>query len=93
MFKTKNDLSEAIRVKTVELLNARLADCKDLQTQVKQAHWNVKGPSFIALHELFDKINDDVEEYVDEIAERRCNSAEWRRGRRGWWRGEVASPL
>ena len=70
MFKTKNDLSEAARVKTVELLNARLADCKDLQTQVKQAHWNVKGPNFIALHELFDKINDEVEEYVDEIAER-----------------------
>jgi starvation-inducible DNA-binding protein len=70
MFKTKNDLSEATRVKTVELLNARLADCKDLQTQIKQAHWNVKGPNFIALHELFDKINDDVEEYVDDIAER-----------------------
>jgi starvation-inducible DNA-binding protein len=70
MFKTKNDLPEAARIKTVELLNARLADCKDLQTQTKQAHWNVKGPNFIALHELFDKINDDVEEYVDEIAER-----------------------
>ena len=70
MFKTKNDLSEATRVKTVELLNARLADCKDLQTQTKQAHWNVKGPNFIALHELFDKINEDVEEYVDDIAER-----------------------
>ena len=70
MFKTKNDLSEAIRMKAIALLNARLADCKDLQTQIKQAHWNVKGPSFIALHELFDKINDEVEEYVDEIAER-----------------------
>jgi starvation-inducible DNA-binding protein len=70
MFKTKNDLSEATRVKAIELLNARLADSKDLQTQVKQAHWNVKGPSFIALHELFDKINDEVEDYVDEIAER-----------------------
>jgi starvation-inducible DNA-binding protein len=70
MFKTKNDLPEGTRVKAVELLNARLADCKDLQTQVKQAHWNVKGPNFIALHELFDKINDEVEEYVDEIAER-----------------------
>ncbi len=70
MFKTKNDLPESIRVKTVELLNARLADCADLQTQTKQAHWNVKGPNFIALHELFDKINEDVEEYVDEIAER-----------------------
>ena len=70
MFKTKNDLSEATRVKTVELLNARLADCKDLQTQTKQAHWNVKGPNFIALHELFDKINEDLEDYVDDIAER-----------------------
>ena len=70
MFKTKNDLSEGTRVKAIELLNARLADCKDLQTQVKQAHWNVKGPNFISLHLLFDKINDAVEEYVDEIAER-----------------------
>src|SRR5216683_6531871 len=70
MFKTKNDLSEATRVKAVELLNARLADCTDLQTQTKQAHWNVKGPNFIALHELFDKINEDVEDYVDDIAER-----------------------
>jgi starvation-inducible DNA-binding protein len=70
MFKTKNDLSEAIRTKVVQLLNGRLADAIDLQTQTKQAHWNVKGPHFIALHELFDKINEDVEEYVDEIAER-----------------------
>ena len=70
MFKTKNDLSETIRGKAVELLNARLADAIDLQTQTKQAHWNVKGPHFIALHELFDKINEDVEEYVDLLAER-----------------------
>jgi starvation-inducible DNA-binding protein len=70
MFKTKNDLSEAVRVKAIELLNARLADAIDLQTQTKQAHWNVKGPNFIALHELFDKINEDVEDYVDDLAER-----------------------
>src|SRR6266478_7844245 len=70
MFKTKNDLSEATRVKAVELLIARLADCIDLQTQTKHAHWNVKGPNFIALHELFDKINEEVEDYVDDIAER-----------------------
>src|SRR5262245_16332259 len=70
MFKTKNDLPETTRVKMIELLNARLADCIDLQTQTKQAHWNVKGPSFIALHELFDKVNEDVEEYVDLLAER-----------------------
>jgi starvation-inducible DNA-binding protein len=70
MFKTKNDLSEETRSTVVELLNARLADAIDLQTQTKQAHWNVKGPNFIALHELFDKINEDVEDNVDEIAER-----------------------
>ncbi len=70
MFKTKNDLPETARVKVIELLNARLADCTDLQTQTKQAHWNVKGPNFIALHELFDKINEDVEDYVDDLAER-----------------------
>ena len=70
MFNTKNDLSEGTRAKAVELLNARLADCVDLQTQTKQAHWNVKGPNFIALHELFDKVNEAVEDYVDDIAER-----------------------
>src|SRR5215475_2977808 len=70
MFKTRNDLPEGVRAKAVELLNARLADCIDLQTQTKQAHWNVKGPNFIALHELFDTVNEAVEDYVDDIAER-----------------------
>ena len=70
MFKTKNDLPEAVRTKAIKLLNERLADCIDLQTQTKQAHWNVKGPNFIALHELFDQVHAAVAEYVDEIAER-----------------------
>jgi len=70
LFQTKNDLPEATRVEVIALLNQRLADCIDLQTQCKQAHWNVKGPTFIALHKLFDEINESVEEYVDLIAER-----------------------
>jgi starvation-inducible DNA-binding protein len=70
MFPTKNDLPEAVRTQVVRLLNDRLADCIDLQTQTKQAHWNVKGPNFIALHELFDQIHAAVSEYTDEIAER-----------------------
>jgi starvation-inducible DNA-binding protein len=70
LFPTKNDLPEATRAQVTDLLNQRLADCIDLQTQCKQAHWNVKGPSFIALHKLFDDINEDVEEYVDLLAER-----------------------
>ena len=70
LYSTKNDLPQAARVQVIELLNQRLADSIDLQTQCKQAHWNVKGPAFIALHKLFDEINEDVEEYVDLIAER-----------------------
>ena len=70
MYPTKNDLSESTRRQMIDLLGARLADAIDLQTQTKQAHWNVKGPHFIALHELFDKVNEDVEDYVDLIAER-----------------------
>jgi starvation-inducible DNA-binding protein len=70
LYPTKNDLPEASRREAVGLLNQRLADSIDLQTQCKQAHWNVKGPSFIALHKLFDEVNEAVEEYIDLLAER-----------------------
>jgi starvation-inducible DNA-binding protein len=70
LYQTKNDLPATTRGEVTRLLNARLADCIDLQTMCKQAHWNVKGSQFIALHKLFDEINDDVEEHVDLIAER-----------------------
>lgn len=70
LYDTKNDLARETRVEVIALLNQRLAEAIDLQTQCKQAHWNVKGAAFIALHKLFDEINEDVEGYVDEIAER-----------------------
>jgi starvation-inducible DNA-binding protein len=70
MFETRNDLPLATRTRVVKLLNARLADAIDLGTQVKHAHWNVKGPNFIALHELFDKIAESIEDHIDTIAER-----------------------
>lgn len=70
MNRTKNDLAEKIRTEMIQLLNARLSDTIDLQLQTKQAHWNVKGPSFISLHELFDKLAEEVEDHVDLIAER-----------------------
>src|SRR5262249_33210386 len=56
MFATRNDLPAASRTQVSELLNRRLADALDLQSQCKQAHWNVKGPEFIALHKLFDDV-------------------------------------
>ena len=54
----------------IDLLNARLADAIDLALATKQAHWNLKGPNFIAVHELLDQLRDDVDEHVDIIAER-----------------------
>ncbi len=57
MYKTKIDLSEKVRRNVAVILNDRLAYAIDLQSQIKQAHWNVKGPNFIALHELFDKLS------------------------------------
>jgi starvation-inducible DNA-binding protein len=70
MYKTKIDIPEKLRRSVIVILNDRLADAIDLQSQIKQAHWNVKGPHFIALHELFDKISDAVLDQIDEIAER-----------------------
>ena len=67
---TKIDLSKDNREKLISLLNARLADASDLKSQAKQAHWNVKGMSFIALHELFDDVATAVEAHIDLIAER-----------------------
>ena len=60
LFPTKNDLPEDKRVEVIGLLNQRLAEAIDLQTQCKQAHWNVKGPSFIGLHKLFDDVNEEI---------------------------------
>jgi starvation-inducible DNA-binding protein len=70
MYDTKNDLPSAVRGKVTELLNERLADAIDLGTQAKQAHWNVKGPNFIALHELFDTVAEHIEDHTDTLAER-----------------------
>src|SRR5262245_28082555 len=70
MHKTRNDLSQNVRKAICELLNARLADAIDLKLATKQAHWTVKGPSFIALHELFDQIATRIDGQIDDMAER-----------------------
>src|SRR5438876_8267556 len=67
---TQNDLREKVRRAMIDLLNQQLADVLDLGMQAKQAHWNVKGPHFIGLHELFDKVAEELEEFTDDIAER-----------------------
>jgi len=70
MYETENDIPQTRRSELNKLMNQRLADAVDLQSQMKQAHWNVKGPHFIGLHELFDQVDEAVESYVDLIAER-----------------------
>jgi starvation-inducible DNA-binding protein len=70
MSQTKNALPAHTRAEVIGILNARLADSIDLMHQAKQAHWNVKGPSFIALHKLFDEVVDAVEDSMDLLAER-----------------------
>ena len=67
---TRIEIDAKLRESMIALLNRQLADTLDLYTQVKQAHWNVKGPHFIALHELFDKLAEDLEGPVDDTAER-----------------------
>jgi len=70
LHQTANDLNKSVREQMVALLNARLADVTDMKSQVKNAHWNVKGPDFIALHELFDQVVGRLDIQADDIAER-----------------------
>ena len=70
MFATSNDLSAAVRQSTIDLLNDHLAGAIDLQLQAKHAHWNIKGPNFVGLHELFDRVAAEAAQYADLIAER-----------------------
>lgn len=70
MYGTKNDLKSNTKKVSIEILNARLADAIDLALLTKQAHWNIKGPRFIALHEMIDTFRTEVDGHVDTIAER-----------------------
>jgi len=70
LFPTRIDLPQEKREAVVALLNQQLADMFDLYSQLKQAHWNVKGPQFYSLHELFDKLAEELEDFIDLVAER-----------------------
>jgi starvation-inducible DNA-binding protein len=67
---TKNNLKSNVKSVAIELLNARVADCIDLALLTKQAHWNLKGREFIAVHEMLDGFRTQVDDYVDTMAER-----------------------
>ena len=67
---TKNDLKSNAKQLSIGLLNARVADCIDLALATKQAHWNLKGPQFIAVHEMLDCFRTQLDDAVDTMAER-----------------------
>src|ERR1700751_2231282 len=69
-YATRNDLSANAKNVSIAVLNARLADAIDLALLTKQAHWNIKGPNFIALHEMIDGFRTELDEHVDTMAER-----------------------
>lgn len=66
---TRNPIPIQIREQVIDIIQITLATVADLQSQTKQAHWNIKGPDFIALHKMFDKFSDQLIEIIDEIAE------------------------
>ena len=70
MHPTRNDLSAKTRGAVIKQLGELSIDAVDLFTQIKQAHWNVKGANFIAIHELFDKVAEEAEDWGDDLAER-----------------------
>jgi len=70
MYASRIDIPDHARKAAIRLLQARLSDALDLQAQLKQAHWNVRGPAFIGLHQLFDAVHGDVEGFADTLAER-----------------------
>ena len=70
LFKSRIDLPESTRKEISEQLNETLAATLDVWSQVKQAHWNVKGKDFYQLHLLFDQVATELYEYVDLVAER-----------------------
>jgi starvation-inducible DNA-binding protein len=87
--KTQNDLSENAK-HSIGVLNSRLADAIDLALLTKQAHWNIKGPQFIALHEMIDGFRGGLDEHVDTMAERivQLGGPRWAQ-RRSWPRRPV----
>ncbi|MCK6477179.1 MAG: DNA starvation/stationary phase protection protein Dps [Phycisphaerales bacterium] len=70
MNRTRHDLAPKLRRAMIDLLNASLVDAIDLWNHAKGAHWNVRGPAFIAVHELFDKVAGQAEQFADDLAER-----------------------
>lgn len=67
---TRNNTESNAKTVSIDLLNKRLADGIDLALATKQAHWNLKGPQFIGIHEMLDGFRDQLDDWNDMVAER-----------------------
>lgn len=70
MYKSPSKLPEEVRKTVSQTLNARLADGLDLHSQIKVAHWNIRGPQFASLHPLFETFAVSLALHNDNVAER-----------------------
>ena len=91
MYETSNDLLPTTRRSIVEILNEHLADAIDLQLQAKQAHWNVKGPNFVGLHELFDRVASQARDTPTRSPREPSRSVESHEEPFKWFRGNLSS--
>lgn len=66
----KTDMTSNSKAEVIGLLNEQLAAAIDLALVTKQAHWNIKGAQFIAVHEMLDMFRAELDTHVDTIAER-----------------------
>lgn len=78
LYPTRLDIPAESRAGAIAILNQTLAASLDLKTQVKQAPWNVKGMDLLHLHEMFDEMASELEEYIDMVAERIAALGDWR---------------
>lgn len=67
---SRNDLNDNAKKTSVEVLGGVLADSIDLYNMTRHAHWNVKGPQFLSLHELFEQFYTQLATDIDDVAER-----------------------